>query len=361
MPVTLENLNHGCGFAGTDAAMLEIAGSLARKGHHIRVMAGGPSSPAASDGIEYMCNSQDRDISDVDVLAISYVHPHSREELTRLFKRLTRPKLSVLLWLQCMFSGATIDFVERLTESVGGQLTLVAVSHFVSQHIQRGRKAGTRCHIVMNGINPSVFGRPEIQDARDTLSFVFSASYERGGRLAELVHNRLSELLPIELGPVGEMRVCSYCDPMVASLSKQELAAVLRKSDYMVYPLVLSSGSVHHDTFACVVLEAMASGVLVVTWDVACFRGVYGDLITLVPPPPHIGYDPTSELGGCNHSMTNQTAIDALTYAVAQLVTMPARDREHRREAAREWALTQTWDCRADSVLQILKQMNQEK
>lgn len=363
MPVTLENLNHGCGFSGTDAAMLEVAGSLARQGHDVCVMAGGPSSLAASDRIEYMCDTQTGDmdlkLSAIDVLVISFVHPHSHEELSRVFKRLTRPHLRVLFWLHCMFPGTIIDYVERLTESVGGQLTLIAVSEFVYQHIMRRRRAGTRCGVVMNGINPAVFH--EAQDVRDPLSFVFSASYERGGRIAELVHNRLAQVLPTELGPVGEMRVCSYCDPTIASLSKQALASMLRRSDYMVYPLVLSGGSVHHDTFACVVLEAMASGVLVVTWDVACFRGVYGDLITLVPPPPHAGYDPTSELGGCNHSMTNLTAVDVLVDAVAQLVAMPARERECRREKAREWALAQTWDRRAASVLDILEQMKGEK
>lgn len=356
MPVTLENLNNQGGFSGTDAAMLEIAASLARLGHGVRVMAGGPASPKVTDGITYVCpEADDDDMSDVDVLVISFIHSHSPDELTNVFRRLTKPNVYVLLWLQCIFYQHTIDFVEHLTQEVGGQLTLVAVSDFVKEHIERrGQREGPRCHVIMNGINPTIFTtRADDKEMREPLSFVFCASYERGGRIAELVHNSLAQ----DRGwHVGEMRVFSYCDSRVASLSKHELAAMLRKSDYMVYPLVLDSGAVHHDTFACVVLEAMASGVLVVTWDVACFRVVYRDLITLVPPPPHAGYDSTSENGGYNHGMNSRVAVETLADAVEQLEAMPIADRESRRDRAREWALTQTWDKCALSVLEVVEE-----
>ena len=118
-----------------------------------------------------------------------------------------------------------------------------------------------------------------------------------------------------------------------------------------MYPLVLPNGAVHHDTYACCVHEAMASGVLVVTWDVACFRDVYpvGTLV-LVPPIPYPAYNPHAAYG-VNPALSSPEAIARLCDAVVALDRNPKR-KETMRTIAREWALQHTWD---DSTAAFVK------
>jgi glycosyltransferase involved in cell wall biosynthesis len=127
------------------------------------------------------------------------------------------------------------------------------------------------------------------------------------------------------------------------SLSKRALAELVASAEFFVYPLVLQSGRVHHDTFACVVLEALAGSVDVVTWDAACLREVFGgDRVALVPPPACPGYDPRARFG-CNPRMLTDDAVAALAATVLAVAALPAGERERRRRAAAAWANGQTW------------------
>ena len=58
------------------------------------------------------------------------------------------------------------------------------------------------------------------------------------------------------------------------SLSRLEISNLLSRTEYLVYPLVLPDGVLHLDTFATSILEAVAHGVIVIVWDVACFAEV---------------------------------------------------------------------------------------
>lgn len=349
LPTTLENLHEGGGFSGTDTSMLEIAGGLATRNHGVRILAGGPAAVSReTPNLSYLSPERtfldtQLDLARVDVLVVVYMMPEApaHAEMMDVLRRLTNPRLRVFCWCHVIFQQAHIALLENACLHRNLQLTLVCVSDFVRAHLSVHHHDLV---VIPNAVNPDIF-LSEDPGEREPRSLVFSASYERGGRLAEAVHTSLLRTH----GPIGAMHLCSYCDALIPSLSKKALASRLRGCDYMVYPLVLDNGSVHHDTYACVVLEAMASGVLVVSWDVACMRAVYGDLITLVSPPPWPGYDGQAA-GGSNPGMLEAGAVAALADAVSQLMALPTATREARREVAQAWALSQTWGARVDAL-----------
>eukprot|EP00607_Mallomonas_marina_P000409 CAMPEP_0182436342 /NCGR_PEP_ID=MMETSP1167-20130531/80987_1 /TAXON_ID=2988 /ORGANISM="Mallomonas Sp, Strain CCMP3275" /LENGTH=294 /DNA_ID=CAMNT_0024628407 /DNA_START=788 /DNA_END=1672 /DNA_ORIENTATION=+ len=206
--------------------------------------------------------------------------------------------------------------------------------------------------------------------------WVFHARYYRGGALALRVYSHVQKLLP---SVANELHFLSYDTSDSSSeslsrshsaasqrgdvskgisresglggvvshgsLSKRGVALVLTNADYFVYPLADESGEMHHDTFATVVLEALSSGVLVVTWDSACLKDVYGDLIELVPipfsPESHSPYYPSNKRG---HSVwaASEEGVAALARAVLRLETRP-KEKQRRREAGMLWAQTQNW------------------
>jgi hypothetical protein len=64
------------------------------------------------------------------------------------------------------------------------------------------------------------------------------------------------------------------------------------KARYFIYPLVNSqNGLIHRDTFACVVAEAIACGVEVLTYPVAALKENYEGLVTWIPFPQSVNAD----------------------------------------------------------------------
>jgi glycosyltransferase involved in cell wall biosynthesis len=367
--VTVRGLNTETGMSGTDTCLLEVARWMARRGHEVNVMAGGPEDLTSdADGVRYLDQARlsTYNFSDLDVFSpMFYVFmPEILPVLPCL--PLASPRLHVLLWCQCFLRDDPLGVIARLIASPA-RVSVVGVSEFVGSHYADGRNPwGLPYVTIENALNPEAFGRPggaayEVAAAtRDEDSFVFHPVFERGGAVALRVHARVRER-GVAVGPV---HLASYCVEDAAahggvsaaqskvvthgSLSKHGLAALLSKSGYFVYPLVLQNGNVHHDTYGCAVLEALACGVLVVTWDVACMRAVYGDLITRVPLPPSCrhGYDPNAQFAN-NPALLNEDAVDALASAVVSLAALPPAERQARRDAGRAWALAQTYEARA--------------
>lgn len=328
--------------------MLEIASGLALQKHSVSVLSGGPAQTERTCGmypveeygvVHYLSpecafldtSAQVSNLSRVNVLIVVDLVSEAHQELLDVMRRLSNPDLKVCMWCHSIHAG-NIALLERVCALRKVPLLLVGVSDFVRDHVASLKHPETGYVTISNAVNPIIFDVNSC-DVREDKSFVFCALYERGGSVARAVH----ALLQTRGLQMGAMYVCSYSSygnsTAGPSLSKTALASRLRSCEYMVYPLVLESGAVHPDTHACCVLEAMASGVLVVAWDVACLRGVFGDLITLVPAP------------------VASLAVSALADAVSSLIALPAGEREARRKAARVWAMQQTWDKRVVSLL----------
>jgi glycosyltransferase involved in cell wall biosynthesis len=108
-------------------------------------------------------------------------------------------------------------------------------------------------------------------------NFTFSSYYLADGRkFGDLIDNRLKSKNYMMPGRhdnemyIYDKRVFSY----TGSLSRLEVSNLLSRSEYLIYPLVLENGLLHLDTFATSVLEAVAHGVIVIVWDLACFAEV---------------------------------------------------------------------------------------
>lgn len=68
---------------------------------------------------------------------------------------------------------------------------------------------------------------------------------------------------------------------LTIGMDKLGVLRAMRRASYFLYPLTLSPssdypGSVHKDTFALCVAEALAMGVIVVTWPVSTFIIMFG-------------------------------------------------------------------------------------
>ena len=271
----------------------------------------------------------------------------------------------LMVWCQCMPSGALLHASVRWRD-VRGSLSNVGVSGFVAHHVRPwATAAGIPYATIHNGLSPDVSG-PDPGSIRELGSFVFHATFERGGAIARRVHAKLhattSDAPAFHVASYhtpDHWRQCGEAPhPMTAhgSLSKRQLASLLWRCDYFVYPLALPDGRVHHDTYGCVVLEALASGCLVVTWDVACMRSVYGEAcpaITLLPPPHDPTYDPHAAYA-ISYQFGTEAAVDTLTAAVAAMQALSPETRDGMRAAGHEWALRQTWESRADQLLQSI-------
>jgi glycosyltransferase involved in cell wall biosynthesis len=229
------------------------------------------------------------------------------------------------------------------------------------------------------------FNEQYLQTSKRSGKWVFHALYERGGLFLEKLYNFIRKRY--HYLHVKELHYASYQYDIYntniniprnkrnklkndihfhGSLSKQELYKLLWDSDYFIYPLVLPWGMVHHDTFGTVVLEALACGVIVITWDVACLSDVYQDYIHLVPTKfynangsvvintnttIHVNnsYYPYSRFGW-NKWMLSTDAIDQIAQAILKY-EMDPNLKLQKRILGREFAKKYLWEIQGDRYI----------
>jgi glycosyltransferase involved in cell wall biosynthesis len=100
-------------------------------------------------------------------------------------------------------------------------------------------------------------------------TFVFHPLWSRGGNVAVEAVRQLN--FPEKEFHAFDYLMCihGHTDPffhMHNGVDKRTLFRYLAKADYFVYPLYTPYQDVHKDTFSCVVAEAIAMGVTVVTY-----------------------------------------------------------------------------------------------
>eukprot|EP01041_Mallomonas_annulata_P011315 gene11315-23673_t len=184
----------------------------------------------------------------------------------------------------------------------------------------------------------------------------FHARYYRGGDMTQVVFNKIKQIRP-EAAKEIHYSFYDTADDFIksdekmnriihGSLSKKSIAILLNNMEYFVYSLAHHESHVHHDTFGTVILEALACGVLVISWDVACLKEIYGDLIELLPTKTIEGnnqsYFPTNRYG-FNKWMFTSEAINTIVNAIIALDKNPY-EKNRRRLAGIEFAKKYTWD-----------------
>jgi hypothetical protein len=121
------------------------------------------------------------------------------------------------------------------------------------------QKINTYSVIIPNPVMLDVFEEifKEKKIMRKERSTIFHAQYGRGGAIAEAVVKELHW---------ENMCKVDYVDPS-NGMDKKSLFQKLLATDYFIFPLYHPNGCVYKDTFSCSVAEAVAAGVIVVTYS----------------------------------------------------------------------------------------------
>ena len=321
--ITYSILYNGCGFSGTETAVVEVAKYLTS---HFKVTVVCNTAETEDHGITFTQTMP----ATYDIFCPTF-HVPSQDILDKM------PHSTVVwIWMQFIIHpNVILAFAPR--KVIGSYL-----SSFVEAQTRKDFFADTIT--VGNGISKDLFAAP-LKCKKRPGSWVFHATHERGGAMVERIFRYVRHR---NQSAAQSLIYASYYLPKhhsfnhVGSLPKGVLCDLLSGTEYFVYPLVLPNGQVHHDTYACVILEALARGVIVITWNVACIPGVYADYVVALEPEAWQGYDATAGFGA-NPWMLTDEAVARLGDAVLSIDADPAR-KNAIRERGMAWAHTQTWD-----------------
>ena len=259
-------------------------------------------------------------------------------------------KTKILLWGHTILFDEVVQYYKERFN-----VCFQAVSSFVAneyKHILPENKIW----VIPNCISTDIFKKDDINTSTEKKgNWIFHSTFERGGKIALNIFRKVKS---VNTNVANKIKIASYYlensqykpllnnedEEFVGSMSKKELRNLLIKSDYYMYPLILDDGRVCHDTFAMSILEALACGVIVFVWDVACIPQVYGNLVVRIPVPEHarVNYNPYGRFGSCPWMLSDeaqQLFIDKLF----ELESMPEKKEEIRRKGI-EWSHSLTWD-----------------
>lgn len=359
------------GFSGTDAAVLEIGRALVASGQVEVTALGWCNQESYTDpdtGINFIDTLEPENVNYFDwycpLLVDWFDHAHPFLHAIR-----DRRATKLLVWIHCTLRDNGVLHDWRREFEVFGMAVSQWVFDLYAPHFEPGR-----LWLVPNGVAPRFFevklggeggasimhgGGDDFQ--KDRGSWCFHACFGRGGAVALRAFREVRLRKP-EAAQVFHGMSYISTDRMEeegalvhwhGSMTKTQLAAMFARTEYFVYPLGTPDGDVHHDTFACCILEAMAMGVIVVTWAVACIPSLYGDLVVALPPPR--GYPANNRLGPREPWFCSDEAVHQVAAAVLALDADPARKADLRRRGM-EWARKQTWQIGADAMMRGMEE-----
>lgn len=328
VPHTMDSYLNSYGFSGSESAIIEYANALSIENIPVvysnRYMS---VSPTTEKNIHY--TTKPTGIYNQVVADI-----YERDGIYDFGVEFVNKDGSLVIWCHVFLIDKFWRVLKQcLISRPDIRLMFVCVCQPVKDYIQSKLNDIPNSHtilIIPNAIN-EVFLGPFSEKQYDL--HCFHAVPDRGLEFAQKVASKMGRALNC-MHYVGE-----------TSQGKLAVKSFLDKAGYFVYPLVLPvnmRSMVHHDTYACVIHEAMARGVIVITWDVAVLRHIYGDNIVLVPPPVCQNYDPHAPYGR-NENMNKDSAIELFIEYIQELDSDVQR-RETLRENARTWAQSRPWN-----------------
>ena len=351
-----DNVNYESGFSGTDTMAVEMGTALASKGHEVYIICH-VKEDKIDNNVHYTkqwpVQGDDNVPMKADVFVPMFFLQH--HSVLDILSRVIDSETTVVVWLHCILKPHMWSVGRMHLSAKSCRVVVAGPSVFSLQNIP---DSYSDHRVIPNAINASVFQLPALKSLKDEGgrrgNWVFHACWERGGNAALRIFAQYPDrkaMWTAAYAPgshASEVTRGVQVDPSPAeifhmgSMSKAELREMMLSCDYFVYPLVSPSGIVHHDTFACVVLEAMACGVLVLSWDVACLRECFGDHAILLPPPHYNQGDVRSAFGTCPE-MNFEVSMDLFLDKIREL-DMDPHAKTARRIKAAKWACTQTWD-----------------
>jgi len=307
------------GIGGSETAVIHMGRQLTRSGYRVTVYA---EADGLWDGVLYRPTKQFRPFP---------------MKLYVSWRALSMPQMAEFaehrfLWMHDTDIGAVSS--ERLAGT-----TIIALSDWQMAHL-REVYPGARIVKSGNGIVPSRFDQ---KVKREPYHLIWASSPDRGLEpilrewpkiRAEFPKATLSVFYGSDLARKVRPQAMERIDKLLQQpgievrgrVDQTTLAREYLRSDVLVYQSVLPEGSLFHETYCIMVVEAQAAGCVPITHS-------HGAL-----------------------SETNATGIqtDDVWAALRRFWKMPKAERERMRERGRVWAREQTWERIRDGWLQII-------
>ena len=358
----------GVGVSGTDQSIIIAAEQLALHGHTCCIAGIFTKPGTVTRGVTFTDLSLRGAQQAYDILCVCSWY--------RDFESLPIDRTSVkAIWLLCQHwavdaPAAVARFANACSVS---KVVIIALSEWSRGEIQRletgtaiktNNEAGRHRYDVVDVVIPNGLMRDVVDlvdtEARSRIpkTMVFHAVWERGGHLAAAAFEALGWHTAAEGGAFhmydywgnkpNSAAVCCH-----GSTDKRTLLRTLAQTEYFVYTSVLPNGSVHKDTFACVVAEACAMGVIVLAFPLGALKELYGDAVVWLDWPA--GFMVPGNLAQACYQhcpeLTSPAVVDGIVAKIRWLEERPdvkAAQREramvHARRAFDPAALGTLWN-----------------
>ena len=274
------------GVTGTDQSFVLLFEYLADIGHEVYLSFNQCIPNTNYKGVNYIDTSQLSKITNsIDILIIPSWYNEFLEYQYNNLKKL-------VIW--CHYQGFLNEMILQFFK-INYQHVKIYVnllSQFVKKYIDK------YCEYYLNYVdkiftisNPLMFDQLSNSFNKISRSFIFFASFERGGQIAVDAFNLL---------PYSDKKLTVYSYDMgdinksihnINSVDKSTLFKILAHTEYFIYPLVLPKERnylIHKDTDGCVIAEALLNEVIVLTYSVGAIYEKYNNHVIYLPFPPGI-------------------------------------------------------------------------
>jgi hypothetical protein len=246
--------------------MILVSEYLAEKGHDVTLVLD-KTDGATCRGVKYTdFNYGDLVNSEVDILVTALWFDKYKEIPFKVNKGLIY--WYHMAWVYCI--NEMVDFCNERSIKMG----FLNISKWAEGQNDWSIKVGvekienTLVRIIPNPIMTDLMDEIANRGVeRKNRSSIFHAQYGRGGDVADRTIN--------ELGwePMYKFDYINHQN----GTDKETLFSKLLETDYFIFPLYHPNGCVYKDTFSCSVAEAIAAGVIVITYSLGAVPEYFSD------------------------------------------------------------------------------------
>jgi hypothetical protein len=284
--------------SGTDQSVIMLSEYLVSKGHDVTIVLG-KTDKESCRGVKYTDFSYEGLIgADVDIL-ISMLWFDKYNEIPFNVKK------GLIYWYH-MAWVYSIDEMINFSNENNLMMGFVNVSKWAqnqnewSINLGKSKIEKTIDVVIPNPIMvemiDEILNEEEIEKKERTS--IFHAQYGRGGDIA---YRTIKEL------DWEEMYTFDYVNPTNGT-DKKILFRKLLETDYFIFPLYHPNGCVYKDTFSCSVAEAIAAGVIVITYPLGAIPEYFSDGTMFLNFPHGTDIEKmTTERVTCNADYMNYT------------------------------------------------------
>jgi glycosyltransferase involved in cell wall biosynthesis len=279
------------GASGTDQSFVLVGEYLARMGHEVYLSFGKILSNTSYNGVKYIDNYELKKISnEFDILII----PSGNNEFIE-YNWTNLKKLVV--W--CHYQGyihpqicAIFKFQYPTCKVYTNRMAKFVIEYLEKFHTYYDDFSDFNFEIE----NPLMLDMFKNNILKEKYSFVFFASYERGGEIAMNAYkkmqypNKRMYFTSPDTDELNRKDITFDIIPIRWS-DKKSTFQLLSKMEYFIYPLALPSRrgyQFHKDTDGLVVAESLLHEVIVITYPVGALKEKYGDHLIYLPFPPNV-------------------------------------------------------------------------